>query len=349
MGNKKVKINIIFIIIVILLIVTALMIRFEFNPISYFIGGDNDDDKDIAAVYNYNGVYRYRESLKDVYKVFDGCTVSYFDYYIVILNNDYYRYKSSCIGTFLLDEGNAKDLKIEENIDKVKYILFDEKQYLRNDLINEIIVSNVIRENNKKSRTIPIENYNFLLQQAEVPGDYFSIVNGSLKNGNLSVKFNFNVLDNGLFKFTILNNKLPLYNYTVDDLNKLPLLKGIGAVFSVVEPVKYEDKYAYTFKVYDGKQKSYDLEDKFPITVDGVTLNYTDNMFIKYSTKHNAFVVLVSKNEKMCEKNSDSNDVAYYEFHVKYNYVNKTYDNPKFIRKVYKKEGCSYFNDLMEE
>jgi hypothetical protein len=69
MDNKKIKINIIFVIIVILLIVTALMIRFEINPISYFVGGNDDEEETVEVAINYNGVYRYRESLKDSYKL----------------------------------------------------------------------------------------------------------------------------------------------------------------------------------------------------------------------------------------------------------------------------------------
>ncbi len=348
MGNKKVKINIIFIVIVILLIITALMIRFEINPISYFIGGDKDKDVIADSEVNYNGIYRYRESLKDVYRVFNGCTVSYFDYYIVILNDDYYRYKSSCIGTFLLDEGKVKNLKIEENLDKNKYIVFDGKQYDKNDLLTEVRAINAVKENEKKAYTVSLENYHFLFQQMQVPGNYFSIAKGVLRSGNASFRFNFSVLENNHFKITVMNNKIPLYSYTVDDLSRLPLFRGMGETFSTIEPITNGDSYAYKFKVYNKTSLVYDLSTKFPITVDGVTLNYSDNIYIKFSTSLNAYVLLISKNEKLCEKKENSTDIAYYVFYIKYNYVNKSFDNPKFIDKVYQNEGCSYVKELME-
>ena len=58
MNKKKTKINIILIIIVIFLIVTALMIRFEFNPISYLLGNNNDNPTNKEVVTIFNGVYR---------------------------------------------------------------------------------------------------------------------------------------------------------------------------------------------------------------------------------------------------------------------------------------------------
>ena len=90
MNKKKTKINIILILIVIFLIVTALMVRFEFNPISYLLGGNDDDTEVNENAVNYNGIYLYKESLNKTYKLLNRCTLSYYDFYIVVLNNNYY-------------------------------------------------------------------------------------------------------------------------------------------------------------------------------------------------------------------------------------------------------------------
>ena len=119
----------------------------------------------------------------------------------------------------------------------------------------------------------------------------------------------------------------------------MPLFDGFGELFSIVEPVEIPSKYAYRFKAVDKNRTVYDLKDKFPITIDGDTLTYSDNIYIKYSPTDNAFVLLVGKNKNFCEKDSDSKDVAYYVFHIKYDYVLKNFSNPKFINKVYKKVG----------
>ena len=57
--------------------------------------------------------------------------------------------------------------------------------------------------------------------------------------------------------------------------------------------------------------------------------------------------MLVSKDRKFCEESNESKDVAYYVFHIKYDYVTKNFNNPKFIKKVYKNEGCKYVDELM--
>lgn len=349
MDNKKIKINIIFIIIVILLIVTALMIRFEFNPISYFVGGNDDEEEKVEVAINYNGVYRYRESLKDSYKLFNNCTLSYQDYYIVILNSHYYRYKSSCVGTFLLDQGKARDLKIEKTLENNLYILFDEKQYLRTDLVSEVVVGNYYYNNLRKNSKLQAETYHILMKESQIPGRYFNITKASFSAGHGSYSYTMDVSKDNKFTIQLLRGKYNVYKYTVDNLEKLPLFRTFGDSISVIELIKSGEKYNYTLKVYQQTKLIYNLADKFPITVDGDTLNFTDNVYIKYSVSDNAFVVLVSKSNKLCETNSDSTDIAYYEFHVKYNYVDKNFDNPKYIRKVYKNEGCKYVNDLMED
>ena len=138
-----------------------------------------------------------------------------------------------------------------------------------------------------------------------------------------------------------------MYSYVVDDLEDLPLFSGFGPNLTIIEPITFDDKYSYTFKAVTKEGNSYDLKDKFPITIDGDKLTYTDSIYIKFSPSDNAFVMLVGDTKALCEKNSDSKDVAYYVFHIKYDYVQKNFTNPKFIKKVYKNEGCKYVEDLM--
>ena len=143
-------------------------------------------------------------------------------------------------------------------------------------------------------------------------------------------------------------NEIILYSYIVEDLDYLPLFLGFGPNLSIIEPEKNDFRYAYTFRSITKEGQNYDLSRKFPITIDGDTLTYSDNIYIKYVPSENVFVMLVSDSKEFCEKKSDSNEVAYYVFHIKYDYVEKNFTNPKFIRKVYKKDGCKYVDDLME-
>ena len=90
------------------------------------------------------------------------------------------------------------------------------------------------------------------------------------------------------------------------------------------------------------------MSTKFPINVDGVSLTANNSIYIKYSSSDNAFIMLIGAGEKICDKNNNSTDVSYYVFHIKYNHLLKTFDNPEFIKKVYKNEGWKYVDDLME-
>ena len=349
MNKKKTKINIILIIVVIFLIVTALMIRFEFNPISYILGNNNDKPTNKEVVTNFNGVYRYKESLNKTYKLYHNCTLSYYDFYIVILNDNYYRYKSTCVGTFLLDEGKTKDLKFGENLEKSTVITFDGNEYLKTDYIDSVVEGNYLKNNLEDTGRIYADTYHVLLKEAQLKGKEFDILDVSLNFSNVNLVFKFKKLAPRSFDIKLFGaDEKVIYSYNVKTMNDLPLFLGFGQNLSIIEPIVNDIRYAYTFKSITKAGLNYNLESKFPITIDGDLLTYSDNIYIKYSPSENVFVLLVSDSKKFCEKDSDSNEVAYYVFHIKYDYVEKNFTNPKFIRKVYKKEGCKYVDDLME-
>ena len=351
MNKKKSKINIIIIVIIALLIATFVLIRFEVNPFSYFTGGETSGGNSNNIISsNYNGVYRYKESLDKTYKLYSTCTLSYYDYYIVILNNNYYRYKSSCNGTFFLDEGRTKSLNIDKTLEQNTVITFDGKKYLKTDLINTIKVNNYVYDFRKKTIAYQAENYKILLKDAYSNGNKFNIEKGSLNSNNASFAFSFNILDNNHYNLKLLNNnKQVVYTYNTDNLNNLPLFRGFGTSLSVIEPYESSTKYSYTLRRLTLDGFVYDLKSKFPITIDDDLLDYNDSIFIKFSPTENAFIMLIGNNKKFCEINSNSKEVAYYIFHIKYDYVKKDFANPKFIKKVYKNEGCKFVSELMEE
>lgn len=347
MNREKVKSNIIFILIILFLVITALMIKFEFNPISQLLGKDDNEIVSNDGVVNYNGVYKYRETLDNVYKLFDGCTLNYYDFYFVVLNDNYYRYKSSCIGTFLLDSGKTSELKFSETVEKNKVIKFDKKQYVKTDLVNSVIEGNYFKTKKNKIDSINANNYHILMKQVQLPGKEFSIQGAEIVATNISYYFDFEYLDNNQIEVKISEDEFS-YSYLAKDLNELPLFLGVGNNLSVIEPTMINNRYAFNFKSIANDSIVYDLSTKFPINVDGVSLTTNNSIYIKYSSSDNAFIMLIGAGEKICDKNNNSTDVSYYVFHIKYNHLLKTFDNPEFIKKVYKNEGCKYVDDLME-
>lgn len=349
MNGKKIRSNIIFILIVVFLIITALMIRFEFNPISYIMGNNNNEIVSEDEYINYNGIYRYKETLQKSYKLFEGCTLNYYDFYIVVLNNNYYRYKVTCVGTFLLDSGETKSLKFSETLEKNIVIKYEKKDYFKTDLINTVVEGNYFKKNSKTNKTLYPNSYQVLMKEVQLPGKEFSILRAEIFTSKISYPFTFTYLENQQFQIEMLDtDKKVLYAYVVDDLDDLPLFLEFGPNLSIIEPVIVDGRYAFTFKAITDTGVTYDLNTKFPITVDGKVLTQNNNIYIKYSSAVKAFVMLVGDSDEFCEKNSSSTDVAYYVFHIKYDYEKKNFTNPEFIKKVYKNEGCKYVDDLME-
>lgn len=349
MNKKKAKINIIFIIMIILLVVTFLMIKFEFNPISYLLNMGEEDKVTETSVSNYNGIYRYKESLNKSYKLYSNCTLSYYDYYIVILNENFYRYKSNCVGTFKIAEGKTRMLKFSETVEKNTVITLEGKEYLKTDYINSVVEGNYFKDTVDDNSRLYADTYHVLLKEAQLPGREFNLKDASLTFSNVNFPFTFKVMEDKSFDLKLFgSNDSIIYNYKVKNLDDLPLFLGFGQNLTVIEPIADAFKYSYTFKAYTRDGMSYDLKTKFPITIDGDTLYYTDNIYIKYSPSENVFVMLVGDKREFCENKSHSKDVAYYVFHIKYDYVKKNFNNPKFIKKVYKNEGCSFVKELME-
>lgn len=349
MDKKKLKINIILIVLVAFLVVIALMIRFEFNPISYLLGNEESSQTTETALINYNGIYRYKESLNKSYKLYRGCTLSYYDYYIVVVNNDYYRYKSSCVGTFFIDEGKTRNLKFSNTLEQNVIITLDGKEYLKTDYVNSLVEGNYFKKNIGDNNNLYADTYHILMKEVQLPGSEFDIGNLSLNFSNVIYTVSFDKLDDGRFQIKVLGfDDKVIYSYIANTLDELPLFWESGNNLTVIETTENNHRYAYKFKSFTINGLNYDLESKFPITVDGDELKYTDSIYIKYSPSDNAFIMLVGDNKKFCEKDSDSKDVAYYVFHIKYDYVLKNFNNPKFIKKVYKNEGCNYVESLME-
>jgi hypothetical protein len=351
MNKKKTKINVLLILIVIFLVVTVLLIRFEINPFSYFTGGNEDDEQqnNVVAV-NHNGVYRYKETLDKTYKIYTGCTLSYYDYYIVIRNNEYYRYKSSCTGTYFLDKGRAKDLKIEKTLEGNYTIVFDEKTYLKTDLVSSIRASNYLLDNLNKNVYLQAENYHLMFLDAQPATNFFPIDRAFITSNNITFRVKFTVNEDNSYVLQLMERTQSkvLYTYHGEDLHMLPLFRGIGTSITVIEPYESDMKYSYSFRRLTPSGFTYDLQHKFPIVIDGDTLDYNDSIYIKYSPTDNAYIMLVGENKNFCVEGSNSKDIAYYVFHIKYDYVKKEFDNPKFIDKVYKNEGCKFVDDLME-
>lgn len=343
MVKKRAKSNIIIIVITILLVISILMIRFEKNPFSFFIETIEEQiEEQKEKVINYNGVYLYKEHTNSSTNLYSGCTINYFDNYIVVINEKYHVFRSSCVGTFYLTNGQTADLKFEESGEQNLYIDLEEQKYYKTDSINNIQLIN----NEKEFQRVTPDHYKMLLEESSIDNHKLSLDNISFKISLSKVSFSFKDQENKHL-FTISNEEGAVYSKVVDQIDELPNLKSFGEYIIVLDEIEDSVRYNYDFKAISDEGITYDMKDKFPIKVNGVELTNADNRIIKYDEKDNKYTMLVSKNKQMCLEDVDSNEIAYYVFDINYNYLNKAFDKPEFNRIVYKREGCTHFDDLM--
>lgn len=347
--NKIVKI-IIFIIIFLALIVGGIIafyyIRGDENPFQNII--DNFTKPEEKINDTKNGVYVYKEDLNGSKFIYSGCSLNSIDYYVLVVNDNYYSFKSSCMGTYPIEEGKTEKLDIKENENNTSYVLtYLDHEYTKNDRINTIETNNTIAT---KLKNIDLANYELILNETEFEGNYYDIlakINGISSN----LSFRFNVLEDKTYKLSIHNgfssNDEAIYEYSFKDYNNLPIFYPYGKNIVVIERGVNSNKLAYKIKSIGVDGINYDLDKMLPIKVDNVTLDDNKSIYVTYDSSTRNFRMLIGNNDKMCVENSSSTNIAYYEFKIVYNSSTGSFSVPEFVKYGRENEGCSYVDRIM--
>lgn len=303
-------------------------------------------DSDNFIKDNYNGVYLYKESLGGSTNLFRGCTLEHIDYYIMIVNEEFYTYRSSCIGTFAFEQGKTKDLKIYSNEESKKfYIEYQDKVYTKDDSIRTITLENNVVKN---ENGFNVNNYQILFEQSQFPGAYFNVRNQKISSISTTMYINIVHEEGEKFKITINNKSNELiYEYTFENFKQMPYLYPYGSYLVILEKDESDTKYMHTIKVLGDYGLVYNLAEHFPITIDDVVLDQNTSIYATFDKYTRKFKVLLGNDKKMCVENGTTNDVTYYEFTVDYNYNIKGFDAPVFVKQGYAKDGCSYIEEVM--
>lgn len=349
MRRKRFKINInpFVVLITIFLVACFFLLRAESNLIHKFIYSTQEhvEEKQKKQVTK-NGFYLFRENTSNSLTFFGGCTVNYFDNYLVVVNDEYHVYRSSCIGTFYRKNGKTKDLKFEDDDNNKVYVTLDNNKFYKTESINYVKTENKFADMNGISPNY----YKILFSEitATIPNVILSDISFNVFGAGLSFNFRYNEIENN-YSFQIYNGETSnLYSKNVTKIENLPELRAFSKSLVLIDELEDTSAYHYSFKVLSNNGLIYNIEDKFPIKVNNVQLTKNNSIVIKYNSKDNNFVMLVGNDKKMCYEDSDSNDIAYYVFNINYNYLNKVFDKPEIIKIVYKKDGCNYYNEVME-
>ena len=295
---------------------------------------------------NYNGVYTYAEDLNGTKTLFKGCILSKINNHIVIINDKYYVYRSSCVGTFLMAEGNTKELAIGTNEErKSYYIKYNDLVYYKDYTVTSLEVGNEFKTYGDK---IPLTDYQLLFRESQYPGDYFNVNTRKIDGLSTTIMVEFKHVEKESFKVNLYDRDgINIYSYTFKDFNSMPEFYPYGAYLVIIEKDETDTKYNNNLKVVGADGLVYNLNDKFPIIVDGVTLDRNKSVHISFDQKNMYFRVLISDNRQMCYEDSTDTSISYYEFMVDYNYSLKAFEKPEFVKRGFKNDSCVYINDIL--
>ena len=337
----------IIIVVLIILVIGGLFLAF------YFINGGkspidiiNNLSNDNGVNDNYNGIYVYKEDLNGAKYIYAGCSVSTIDYYVLVVNDDFYSFKSSCMGTYPIEEGKTEKLEIKENEEKTNFVLrYKDHDYVKNNSIDTIETNNMIAD---KLSDINLTNYELILRETEFEGNYYDI-SARINNLSIVLMFTFNKLEDNTFDIQVKNGDTSVYKYNIKNYDILPLFYTYGKTLAVIEPTKSSDnsKFAYKFKAMNNNGIVYDLDKMFPITVNGVTLTADNSVYVTYNSSQRYFTLLVGYDDKMCVENSQNTNITYYEFKIEYDYLHGSFSTPVFVKYGRENEGCNYINRFM--
>lgn len=320
------------------------------SPFSELI--ENFDDN-FELKDNYNGVYVYNDDLNGSKFMFRGCSITKISNYILIIDDEYFLYRSSCMGTILKGNGSTKDLNIEiDETAKTYRIKYNDNVYTKDSSVLDL---NIGIDNIFNMIAIQPDTYQLLLKETQQEGYYYDLKGVRIEG--LSSMLYFYLTRNSLSNSYDISIKsstsdYSLYSVNVSNLDFLPDLYTFGKYLAIIEKnMSYDNsKYNYKFKVISDDGIIYNLDNMLPITIDDIPLTTDNSIYIKFDQSSRNFKVIIGNDTKFCSdeyNDENANDIVYYEFSISYTYGDSSFGKPVFSKIGYRSEGCGYINSLM--
>ena len=357
MGDSMKKIGKVLIIVVLLLLVCGGIVIYLNKDKNNVIGEIFQTIEEKENNDNKNGFYLYTDKLDKTYKLSNSCTLSSIKYVIAVVNDDYYLYKSNCLGVIQLKSGKSSELKIYyDSLKEYYYMRYDGNKYIKNKKIATIVPSNNFIDGN---HTIYIDNYKKLIEELMI-NEYFNI--NTNVSGFSSIDFDYSFEDNihqvelstsGELDFNEdqeASNVQLDYVFSSNNIDDLPDFFILNSSIVISEKNKLNGQPTRNLKIFSKKSGiEYNLASVFPIKVNGVELRPdTHYIYSVYDRTSKAYAMLVSTNSNFCKEDSKESNIAFYEFKLEIDYTNYLFKTPTFVRAWYEKDGCSRVNELME-
>ena len=176
--NSKKIMLIVLVVLTIGLCVYAFLISSPKQIFSRFFNKE-EEQVVIANNDNINGIYKYSEPLDKYYQVYSGCRINSIDKKILIMNDKFYLYRSTCIATYLEGSGDTSDLKIEYNEIQKRFQLT-----YKNKLYNKVGDSYIKPGEDfyRNAQTFSIESLSVVLNELMTDGHQKPITVGEPKS-----------------------------------------------------------------------------------------------------------------------------------------------------------------------
>lgn len=300
-------------------------------------------NEEVEKIEGYNGIYSYTEKLTRSYNVFQGCNVIALYNYVVVINDIYKYYDSSCMSTTFIKEGKTDELNMKYDKEKKSYVFeIDGKQFAKDDRVNEIVEKNDLT--NRLSK-VTLDTLKFIIERTEKESDYYNFdvdILGASKK--FSFKFDYNETSKIFMISLIGESGTVLYTKTMDDLKNMPLFYEVNDKIAIIDNIDSSYKYQYNLLLYDSKKQIYNLSQNLPIKVNNISLNFNNQVYIEKTDTVNSFKVLFGYEKEFCN-DSKTEGTSFYEFEVNYDYRKNNFTVPDFVKIGRYSDGCSYVKD----
>lgn len=288
----------------------------------------------------YNGIYSYTEKLSQSYNVYSGCNVYALYNYVVIIDDIYKYYDSSCMATTFVKEGKTVDLDLAYNESTGYTFVLDDKTFVKTDKVNEIVEMNNL---NTRLSKMTLETIDFVIAETEKEGYYYSFNVGILGSSKkYTFDFSYDEKNNNFTISLIGQSDSVLYKKVITYLNNRPAFYLVNDKIGIIDKTLVGTKYNYNLLLYDIDGEVYNLYKQLPLKVNNVILSTVNELYIeKSSDEVNTFKILFGYENTFCNE-SKTSGISFYEFKVKYDYAKNSFITPDFVKSGLYSDGCSY-------
>lgn len=324
-----------FILIIIILIGIGIGGYFAYN--TYFKNGNindyipvlNNKTKDIK-----NGIYVTREYYNKSVYIYDGCNVSSYDDYIVVLGNKYRRYQGNCmVMRYLGEKENDLDFKQDDNGNY--YIELEDKKFTKDINVKKIEVGNGIVENLSRTK---FTNLGFIVKNSEKEGNYFNFET-EVSGFGFKTYFRF-VKDVYSNKSTIeLGGTGNRYTKDLYNLDDFPTINSYNSKIVILEKKQTGEGIQSTLRFFNEDGEVFNSKQILPIKVNDTIINDGWYSYFRYDSTSKKYFVIYSLYPTFC---GEGENVFFYEFKLDYDYKTGGIKNTEFVKKGIGQEGCSY-------